>query len=361
MKRKWLRYGALTCALALVLSACGSSRPSSQSQAQSQRPDARELRLENSQRPSDKDPRLSGIAFGNGRFVVLGVTATKPRYHRAWVSTDGEHWTEHQIGELSEVRGMPLSSIAFGNGVFVVSGQGKIATSTDGENWTVGEDLPIGTWKITGLDGPDAVEYAPTKLRFIDGGFYRLTNRLDRSVDGVNWDLNLTIRAGDEERYTLDDITEFGGDLWAVSGYEIWRSRDGGDRFEMVLAPAIGDAFQGIYANDDGIYAANWAGELFRSADGANWHYSLPAPNFLRYEVVNGMHFLSAWGEQGETYELYTLVSPDGEDWGLIVSDDLAVGVAYSNGTWVVVGGDGQVLRSHDGENWQQGWLGFAE
>jgi hypothetical protein len=69
-------------------------------------------------------PKLSGIAYGNGLFVVVGDVIL--------TSADGTHWVQ----QASQQSG-PLSAIAYGNGYFVAVGVGSsIVTSADGVNWT---------------------------------------------------------------------------------------------------------------------------------------------------------------------------------------------------------------------------------
>jgi hypothetical protein len=86
--------------------------------------------------------QLNGVAFGNGRYVVVGNVS--------WLSsTDGQSWSEHRSICTEIVRcpgvvppgGSPpgalaLGSVLFGNGVFVTQGHVGTWISSDGLTWT---------------------------------------------------------------------------------------------------------------------------------------------------------------------------------------------------------------------------------
>src|SRR5262245_32691804 len=70
---------------------------------------------------------LEGVAFGNGRWVVVGDDGV------ILSSTDGVEWN-------AEVNPAPasLDDVVFGNGVFVAVGSqpNNLLTSPDGQHWT---------------------------------------------------------------------------------------------------------------------------------------------------------------------------------------------------------------------------------
>jgi hypothetical protein len=69
--------------------------------------------------PAGRDPVITSVAFGNGKFSILG--------HGAPIeSTDGEHWTLASSGTGTDFR-----DVAFGNGTYVTSG----SYSSDGRSW----------------------------------------------------------------------------------------------------------------------------------------------------------------------------------------------------------------------------------
>jgi hypothetical protein len=87
---------------------------------------------------------LSGVAFGNGRFVAVGPETD------VWTSQNGAGWAPHSAGTNV------LTDVTFGNGLFVAVGGGvsrqgngasysahdRILTSTDGEQW-IEQTVPV--------------------------------------------------------------------------------------------------------------------------------------------------------------------------------------------------------------------------
>jgi photosystem II stability/assembly factor-like uncharacterized protein len=82
-----------------------------------------------------------GVAYGNGTWVAGGYNG-KMAY-----STDGENWTE------ADITGFASLGVAYGNGKWVAVGQqGKMAYSTDGGvTWTLVTDSGFGTTHINGV------------------------------------------------------------------------------------------------------------------------------------------------------------------------------------------------------------------
>jgi hypothetical protein len=122
---------------------------------------------------------FSGIAYGNGRYVVAGGTGT------LFVSTSGTNWTAFSTGTNW------LTDVAFGNGLFVGIGNGNlvspggwanvspgvILTSSDGENWTL-QETPFGPAAGTGLN---SIAYG--------GGWFVIIGdeAILTSPDGIHW------------------------------------------------------------------------------------------------------------------------------------------------------------------------------
>lgn len=114
-------------------------------------------------------PGIMDIAFGDGKFVVVGG------YAKVAYSTNGASWNTLSIGGLDTDE---IECIAYGNGTFVVAQvYGKIAYSTNVTNWTT----------VT-----DVFDYPTTMFRiafgggaFVAGG---VNGRIVRSTDnGKSW------------------------------------------------------------------------------------------------------------------------------------------------------------------------------
>jgi hypothetical protein len=124
---------------------------------------------------------LRDIAYGAGRWVAVGgLQNGAPTAGILLSSTNAIEWTPHGINPIPGARngGFLLSGITFGNGRFVATGFGDrqtpfFATSTTGTNWTTqaGEFNGSG-WDVVFGDG-----------RFVAGGASLVTS----SVDGLNW------------------------------------------------------------------------------------------------------------------------------------------------------------------------------
>jgi hypothetical protein len=116
----------------------------------------------------------NGVAYGNGLFVAVagnGSVATSP---------DGNDWTSGSIPS-----GSGWSSVAFGNGIFAaVAADGSVASSTDGINWAVGSSVlsPASGWgNVTfGVANGSGIFVAVQ-----NGGAGAAF-----SVDGISWSLS---------------------------------------------------------------------------------------------------------------------------------------------------------------------------
>lgn len=120
---------------------------------------------------------LYAVAYGNNRFVAVGENG------RRIISTDGEIWTNEQVG------GSTLRGITFGDGVFIAVGDnGRRIVSNDGITWMneVSEGLAL-----NGIAYGNGIFIAVG-----DGG------RLVRSIDkGLSWSAHYS-RSG----YSLNGI-----------------------------------------------------------------------------------------------------------------------------------------------------------
>jgi hypothetical protein len=119
---------------------------------------------------------INAIVFYNGKFFALsangnGVMAT---------STDGANWTRVTDNKIDS----PIYGIAYGNGKYVAVGlNGKMEYSSDGVSWTL---IPAGTGAGTSNVGTSgslfAIAYGNNK--FVAVGFAGVMNY---SSDGITW------------------------------------------------------------------------------------------------------------------------------------------------------------------------------
>jgi len=118
---------------------------------------------------------ISGIAFGNGKFVAGGDDGNKTL--KIATSSDGVTWTVVKADTFTI-----LGQILYGNGKFVSWGEnGILAYSTDGITWT---DVPITINPFySGTSSGDIYSIA-----FGNGKFVAISNSIIAySTDGATW------------------------------------------------------------------------------------------------------------------------------------------------------------------------------
>lgn len=76
----------------------------------------------------DHGDQLTGVAYGNGMYVAVGIL---PDFMGGMIvsSNNGAEW------EIKDDIEKPLKAIAYGNGIFLAIGYKTILTSNDGKNW----------------------------------------------------------------------------------------------------------------------------------------------------------------------------------------------------------------------------------
>jgi len=191
-----------------------------------------------------------GMAYGNGRFVVVGNPGTLYSDDgRTWrigakpeekiggfcaafgdgmfmigraadfaVSKDGVTWQKHSMyDELKKKYGLGVwgkegaghvRKIVYGHGVFVVTGERRLGATRDGKSFVHHEVLPVGE------------KYGQQELMFGAGRFILLSERGHRtSTDGVKWE-PLTIESRDAEIVKRQTQGVWTGDRFIVTGKE---------------------------------------------------------------------------------------------------------------------------------------------
>ncbi|MDR1278650.1 MAG: hypothetical protein LBK02_07855 [Treponema sp.] len=234
---------------------------------------------------------IMGMAYGNGRFVVVGG------YGKAAYSTDGITWTA--VGDTkfgtSQIWGITyddgkfiavgsdgkasyspdgitwtavgdtkfdvttITGIAYGNGKFIAVGAyGKAAYSTDGITWTAVNNTAFGA------NGIYTIIYGGGKFLAVDNN-----NKMAYSIDGITWTTVSDTKFGTN---IINAITYGGGKFMAVgSNGKAAYSTDG------AIWTAAGDTKFGsitiytiIYGGGTFIAAGN-TGKASYSTDGITW------------------------------------------------------------------------------------------
>jgi hypothetical protein len=144
--------------------------------------------------PSEASMRIYlGVVYANGLYVMVGY-----QNGRVMTSPDGINWT---------VRVSPSGSpwgIAYGNGKFVVVGNNVLLTSTDGINWAShtapaflykviyanGMFVAVGAMTATSVDGVNWIKRSNTKSYSLAYGNGLFVSDYEESNDGITWTAN---------------------------------------------------------------------------------------------------------------------------------------------------------------------------
>lgn len=239
---------------------------------------------------------LRGVAFGSGRFVVVGDKGV------VLVSEDGERWRRVNPGVEEDLMG-----VVFTRGRFVAAGKdSSILLSEDGLRWQrIRPQRPL--------------FYELSALHLVNGRIFALDwGTLFVSVDGRDWeqvDLN-----SDED---LRGIAYGKGTYVLVSKQSIFVSSDGNRWAKVILPPEL-------------------AADAQREFHGVAY--------------FKGQFIVRA---SSSSFEEAFLKSVDGKSWGIHRTGfETLRSVAYGNGTFVAVGERGTALVSRDGETWTPVELG---
>jgi hypothetical protein len=222
------------------------------------------------------------IDYGNGIFAMVGGSTSHSIYdngagNKLATSTDGTNWTTKTIDGT-------WRSIAYGNGVWVLVGNG-IATSTDnGATWTtrtLGTDYWYGSL--------NAVAYG--NGRFVAVGAARNGGGSDivTSTDGIRW-VTQTKR----------------GMEWATQTNMEWRECERWDYWRNIA-----------YGNGRWVAVSRY-GSIATSTDGFNW--SIRTKVFAeKTNLVNVAYEDGLWVIIGEAFD--NIIAPDQIAFGKNASD----------------------------------------
>ncbi|MDR1909442.1 MAG: hypothetical protein LBQ35_05970 [Spirochaetaceae bacterium] len=166
---------------------------------------------------SVQDPDLSittiaGIAYGNGRYVVVGTNSDATNGRQLAWSDNLTTWTGKTHAEIQGMLGayvQAFNAVTFARGIFVAVGQaGKIAWSDNGETWNTTTGSPFGSSYSS--QPINAVTYA--NGAFVAAGG---SGTMGWSPDGNTWN---TIEAHDKVFGTsiIRGLTWGGGKFVAV-------------------------------------------------------------------------------------------------------------------------------------------------
>jgi uncharacterized repeat protein (TIGR02543 family) len=271
---------------------------------------------------SSVSSNLNDVVYGNDAFYAVGKSGTIAS------SIDGSIWTKQ-----TSVTTKDLLGITSGNGKLVAVGaSGTILVSSNGEDWS---HRPSGTTST--LRG---VVYGNGMFVAVGDGGTIVSSR-----NGNFW-----VPAGINNKYQLNDIAYANGKFIAVGndGFSgmIWTSSDG-QNWTITKSDAGFNLF-GVAAGNDLFVAVGESGAVLTSNDGLTWTNRVSGIIGFLYDITfgNGMFVAVGMGLGEFSY------STNGINWISSYKDfSTRNGVAYGNGTFVVVGDTG-IATSADGMNW---------
>ena len=244
-------------------------------------------------------------------------------------------------------QGNDLTDVAWGNGRYVAVGlYGTVLTSDDGLTWSVG-DIGVDAWLY-------AIVWDETRFVAVGGDMTVAGNgNLAISGDGVNWTVQ---EVG--TRYAFSDIA-WSGSRYVAVGYQNPDPRLGGavvavsatsmDGVTWTTQTHAGYSWDDVAWNGSVFAVMERSGLIHTSDDGVNWVTTDMGLTGTSLSDIgsDGSQFVVVGAAQG----VYT--SPDGLAWTLQPGTSLVRG---STITWddsqFVVGASAAVYTSQDGVTW---------
>lgn len=267
---------------------------------------------------------VSGIAFGNGRFVATGPSGL------VMTSADGIRWSRQKFHLRGE-----LARVAFGMGRFVAVDDGekpRLMASRDGVRWSV----------VLRFESR-----AEAMLLFGNGGFLlAFDGGAFVSRDGLHWTGmdNGDMSAAERVFYVGERF------VWLVANQEMvqslhtsrdlqsWTKED----TSLPLVSRMGFVDGRFYASDD-------YGVVYGSTDLRRWETVNAVTTRNLSAVTCGNGWLVAVGEGGTV-----LRSQDATTWTAIepVTTSNLRAVVNWKGAFIAAGDAGALFRSTDGRDW---------
>jgi hypothetical protein len=264
---------------------------------------------------------FESVAYGNGRFIAVGRDSTGGGGPCMAYSTDGITWTDITNKMPKDTAFQTFEHITFCGSKFFISGwPGTIASSTDGESWTV---------VVSNLREDISIAYGNGKYVFAT-----FDSRIFYSTDGVTW----TLAANRPSGFRYKQIVYGNGKFVALDyGNRMSYSADG---VTWTVVPGTYGGILGGIVFGDSKFVAFDLGIIFYSTDGLTWT-AVSLSEFSDWYCHNAAYgagkFVAEANNQGRmTY------SADGITWTQVKFDIFAGskvdGIAYGNGRFVLVG-----------------------
>ncbi len=176
---------------------------------------------------------MHGVAYGAGRFVIIGQDTVADTTLEWWTSEDGLTWTEHR--QILPGSFVSNTKIHYLNGRFVFFGYRQ----DDGEY--VYSSTDASTWLESKVKSKADVDlFAPTEFDWGDNLYL-----------AANWNFNVTLGASrDLARWTFDPLVDTKDNAFADVAF-------GGGRWLVTIRRStVGSRVSQLFGSDDG---RNWS------------------------------------------------------------------------------------------------------
>ncbi len=324
---------------------------------------------------ASSSPALTGIAAGGGLFIGVGGTD-------AYFSSDGETW------EFSDTDyDYTLNAATYGDNCFVAVGDGGNIIICDGDQQTafitdvsdVADDGDAGDLRVTFERAENEWEISEYRIMVVE---YDYAADFDLSAaESVTSDYYAAVDpaaypAGAITLTLPDTLLDTGGDVIADYSYHVFilsvatenpdypytlsepseKVTLSTDSWKWANPQPQGNTINGVVYGEGLYVAVGDSGTVLTSPDGTTWTdrhtNSLIEGDDLHGVAYGKGRFVAA---SGWSLGAYTLVSDDGIHWTAYEIDDLdgeMYGIAYGNGLFAGVTGDGEIATSPDGIAW---------
>jgi hypothetical protein len=267
------------------------------------------------------------IAFGSGRYVLINGSGTSGVAY----STDLVNWTQGSFPSIAN----SIRRVIFANSLFVAVGTNSCFTSPDGITWT-SRTIPTGIY---------------SDVIYANGLYVAYGNSIiSTSPDGVTWTSRFTATGVNQVIYGNSLFVAVCGDgaIQTSTDGLTWTARTSGATFSL----------NGVCWNGTNYVAVGTFGRFLTSPDGTTWAVNLDASLsvFNQVDVVSGKTV--AFGATacvvlaGATRS--TPLLSGAWPYGVNVSSATNPRPVAYNGSnqYVVVGNNGWILTSTDGNSW---------
>ncbi len=277
--------------------------------------------------PLPQGNNLNEVIHTDGGFIAVGNSGA------FLTSSDGVSWTQQAVGV-----GAHLHAVAKADGLIVAVGEnGSVTRSENGTNWSLGNS---GTGEP--LRG----------ITFGKGMFVAVGGASDgvilTSTDGLHWTSRVS------QVYRPFHGVAYGNGVFVAVGQNnlIYRSTDGLTWVSLRDSENV-NYLNTVIFSDGQFVAAGFSGVILTSPDGTTWTTRTSNTNQTITALAHGGGTFT-----GVTTEGSALFSDDGVTWsvqaapGGSLREWYGVAAQGSTGLLVLVGGNGAILSTPDGQAW---------